>query len=209
MTEAEWRACLDPEKMLAFLGDRASARKLRLFAVACCRRIWPRLPGPDWRRAVEVCERFADGQAGVAEWVTIGADLAQKGSNTPAGAAVSEAIALELSTYAVSNIVRWASWAAPTRRADELLAQSHLVRDVFGDPFRGVTFSPGRLAPDGGTVRKLAQAMYGERRFEGLPVLADALEDAGCADEAVLSHCRGGGEHVRGCWVVDILLGKG
>ena len=59
-----------------------------------------------------------------------------------------------------------------------------------------------------GTVRKLAQAIYDDRRFADLPILADALEEAGCADAAILAHCRGGGEYVRGCWVVDLLLGK-
>ena len=54
----------------------------------------------------------------------------------------------------------------------------------------------------------LAQAIYEERRFGDLPVLADALEEAGCTDADILSHCRGPGPHVRGCWVVDLLLGK-
>jgi hypothetical protein len=61
---------------------------------------------------------------------------------------------------------------------------------------------------DGGTVPKLAAAIYEERAFDRLPVLADALEDARCADAAILGHCRSGGEHVRGCWVVDLVLGK-
>ena len=67
---------------------------------------------------------------------------------------------------------------------------------------------PAWLAWNGGTVRKLAEAIYDERAFDRLPVLADALEEAGCADEGVLRHCRGGGPHVRGCWVIDLILGK-
>jgi hypothetical protein len=82
------------------------------------------------------------------------------------------------------------------------------VRDIFGNPFRPFTLDPSSLAWNGGAVRKIAQAIYDGRRFADLPVLADALEDAGCADAAILGHCRGGGEHVRGCWVVDLLLGK-
>jgi hypothetical protein len=60
-----------------------------------------------------------------------------------------------------------------------------------------------------GTVPKLAAAIYDERAFDRLPVVADALEDAGCTDAAILGHCRAGGEHVRGCWAVDLELGKG
>lgn len=64
------------------------------------------------------------------------------------------------------------------------------------------------LASNNGTVVKLAQAIYDERAFDRLPILADALEDAGCTNQDILAHCRGGGEHSRGCWVVDLLLGK-
>jgi hypothetical protein len=73
---------------------------------------------------------------------------------------------------------------------------------------RPFTADPSWLAWNDGTVAKLAAAIYDERRFADLPILADALEDAGCADAAVLAHCRGGGEHVRGCWVVDLLTGR-
>ena len=67
---------------------------------------------------------------------------------------------------------------------------------------------PSWLAWNGGTVAKLAAAIYDGRRFADLPILADALEDAGCADAAILAHCRGPGEHVRGCRVVDLLTGR-
>jgi hypothetical protein len=66
----------------------------------------------------------------------------------------------------------------------------------------------GWLAWNGGTILKVAQAIYDDRRFEDMPILADALEEAGCTNEGILSHCRGSGEHVRGCWVVDLILGK-
>jgi hypothetical protein len=90
-----------------------------------------------------------------------------------------------------------------------LAASACLLRDLIGNPFRPVpTIDPAWLAWNGGAVRKMAQAIYDGRRFADLPVLADALEDAGCADAAILGHCRGPGVHVRGCWVVDLLLGK-
>jgi hypothetical protein len=85
-----------------------------------------------------------------------------------------------------------------------------LIRDLFGNPFRPApALAPSVLAWDGGTVVKVAAAVYDERAFDRLPVVADALEDAGCTDAELLGHCRGGGEHVRGCWVVDLVLAKG
>jgi hypothetical protein len=98
--------------------------------------------------------------------------------------------------------------AARLTEANENGAQSSLLRDVVGNPFRLIAFDPTWLAWNGGTVPKLAQAIYDERRFADLPILADALEEAGCSEPAILSHCRSDGQHVRGCWVVDLLLGK-
>ena len=91
----------------------------------------------------------------------------------------------------------------------ERLAQADLVRDLFGPlPFRPVSVNRAWLAWDGGTVAKLAAATYEERAFDRLPILADALEEAGCADAELLGHLRGPGPHVRGCWVLDLLLGQ-
>jgi hypothetical protein len=84
-----------------------------------------------------------------------------------------------------------------------------LVRDIFGNPFRPVRVEAAWLTANGGTVRQLAGALYDARDFAGLPVLADALEEAGCTDRDLLAHCRQGGDHVRGCWAVDCLLEKG
>jgi hypothetical protein len=87
--------------------------------------------------------------------------------------------------------------------------QCGLVRELFGPlPFRPASVDAAWLAGNDGTVSKLAAAIYDARAFERLPVLADALEDAGCSDAALLGHLRGPGPHVRGCWAVDLLLGK-
>jgi len=80
-----------------------------------------------------------------------------------------------------------------------------LLRDIFGNPFRAVIIDPQWQSS---TVTTFAQAIYDDRAFDRLPILADALEDAGCTDASILEHCRGGGVHARGCWVVDLLLGK-
>jgi hypothetical protein len=90
-----------------------------------------------------------------------------------------------------------------------------LLRDVAGDPFRPAAVDPAWLAWDDGLVVRLAKAAYdnpvlpeGALDAARVGVLADALEEAGCEDETALAHCRGGGPHVRGCWVLDLLLGR-
>jgi hypothetical protein len=87
-----------------------------------------------------------------------------------------------------------------------------LLHDIFGNPFRMVSIAPGWLTP---VVVSIAQAAYDNRSLPAgtldntrLTILADALEDAGCTDADILNHCRKPGEHYRGCWLVDVLLGK-
>ncbi len=80
-----------------------------------------------------------------------------------------------------------------------------LILCTLGNPFRPVTLEPAWLTS---TVRSLAEGIYAERAFDRMPILADALEEAGCDNADLLAHCRGDGPHVRGCWVVDLVLGK-
>lgn len=86
--------------------------------------------------------------------------------------------------------------------------QCFLVRDIFGNPFRPVTITPDCLVWNDGTIPKIAQAIYVERAFDRLPILADAIEESGLNDLDILAHCRQSGEHTRGCWVVDLILNK-
>jgi hypothetical protein len=83
-----------------------------------------------------------------------------------------------------------------------------LIRDIWGNPFRRVAIDPSLLTWHEGCVMKMAHAIYDERAFDRLPILADAMEDAGRSDADLLAHLRIPGQHVRGCWVVDLLLGK-
>jgi hypothetical protein len=83
-----------------------------------------------------------------------------------------------------------------------------LAHDLFGNPFRRAVIDPAWLTWNSKTVAKVAQAIYEDRAFNHMPILADALEEACCTDAALLDHCRQPGEHVRGCWLVDLLLGK-
>ena len=84
-------------------------------------------------------------------------------------------------------------------------SEANLMRDIFGNPFRPVTLDPRWLSS---TVLDLARTIYDERVFERMPILGDALMDSGCDSEEIIKHCQGTGPHVRGCWVVDLILGK-
>ena len=83
--------------------------------------------------------------------------------------------------------------------------QTLLGKDIFGNPFRPVVLDPSWLTS---TVVALAQGIYQDRAFDRMPILADALQDAGCENDDILTHCRQPGEHARGCWVVDLLTGR-
>ena len=87
----------------------------------------------------------------------------------------------------------------------ERAVQAELLRCLFGNPFRPVGLNPSRVTP---TVTGLADTIYQERAFDLLPVLADALEEAGCDNAEILHHCRGKTPHARGCWLVDLLLAR-
>jgi hypothetical protein len=193
--------------MLEFLRGKASDRKLRLFAVACCRRIWHLLPDEASRRAVEVAERYADGQVTEEQ-------LEEAGKRAGWAAAwAAHGDAAEAAAWAASRREE-AGWTsitaeraafAETQDATKRQFQSDLLRDIFGNTFRPVALDPSWRKP---SVVKLARTIYEERAFDRLPKLADALAKAGCDNAEVLAHCREPGEHVRGCWVVDLILGK-
>ncbi len=222
MTEAKWLTSADPEAMLRFARGTASGRKLRLFACACCRRIWHLLTDPRSRHAVEVAEQFADGKANRARLGAAGdfashvmMDAVARGGDkcNPAWDAASAAFGVtddypDGADWHVCNAVGHAPDAGAAARSAEKRAQAALVQDLFGNPFRPARIEPEWLTWNRGVVTTMARGIYEDRAFECLPVLADALEEAGCANLDVLNHCRGPGPHVRGCWVIDLLLGK-
>ena len=229
MTEAEWLACDDPNLMLNFLLGKASNRKVRLFEVACCRRIWRLLPDDDCRQAVLVAERFADGNAtdrerrAVRKLVATIKESEDLASINARGAAfdANEKTAGKKFGFGSAAVAAAEGLGADNRhrrrlRAEEK-AQAGLLHCIFGPlPFRSITVSPAVLTWNDGTLPRLALVIYEDRKMpEGtldtgrLAVLADALLDAGCDDEALIQHCREPGPHVRGCWAVDLILGKG
>lgn len=221
MTESDWTTCTDAAVMLALLQNRGgvSERKLRLFAVACCRRVWHLLYDGRSRRIVEAGERYADGE-GVVERLTGLQTEAVKAAfhagvdgtedNDDKWYAAAEAAAsvarpyLSLSEVA-SRAASYATNAQHPEQEAERAAQADVLRCVFGNVFHPTTFTPSWRTD---TVVALAAQMYVTRDFSIMPVLADALMDAGCCDEVVLEHCRVTTGHHRGCWVVDMVLEK-
>ena len=307
MNESAWLSSSDLTEMFSFLRGKVSDRKLRLFAVACCRAVWAGTPckqcrgeGKVWdddsrlsifdnyrmdcpacrgsgrvggltdprsRRAVEVAEKYADGLAtkddlSVADIEADGADMANGGPYAqPFWAA-------ECCTMDGPD----AATALVESEINPPAVQASLLRDIFnpfrpvhvrgsgpaaglcfeadgapygiGQPHQCIQFDDGWLAWNDGAIPKMARAIYDERRFDDLPMLADALEDAGCTDAEILMHCRGmercwlcaatngsskdrcsvccvenglgkatgwrpsRGPHVRGCWLLDLILGK-
>jgi len=233
MTEAEWLACKDPQPMLEFLRGKVSDRKLRLFAVACAYFLWDLL-NESSRQLITALERYADGAASKedlqsAEEGARAAFLADLATPcTPALTFQAAQAILSLQAHTIERgaicsmlndaqrlrgkvareIARKGTWTKQERTAiaSEQQRQSALIRDILGPlPFRRIALDSSWLTA---TVTSLATAIYQERAFDRLPILADALEDAGCSNQEVLGHLRGGGEHCRGCWPLDLVLRK-
>jgi len=196
MTEAEWLASNDLNAMLEFLGDRISPRKLRLFACACCRRVWHLLHEPASRHAVEVAERYADGLATKEELLAARNDAVLQ---APSGGAAQVAArdprwAAAWTAVGASKIAAWAA-AKNSERSE----QAALLREMVGNPFR----EPPATGPWPADVVALAEALY---RGEGDHfALCDALAALGHPE---LAEHFGSPSHPRGCWALDLILGK-
>lgn len=232
MTESEWLNCIDPRPMLDFLQGEASDRKLWLFSCGCCRRHW-HVMDARCREAVEVGELYADGRESYDRLMESAEEAYCRRSDVLAHDPLAEAVAVA-AAFAVVDIKNRDS-ALPFRTTAETVkdacddvvsvaerkepvgasrqaatnaehsAQAELLREIIGDPFRPIAIDPAHLTP---AIIDLAQTIYNIRKFEKMPELADALEHAGCRNADILDHCRGAGPHVRGCWVVDLVLGK-
>jgi hypothetical protein len=216
MTEQEWLQDTDPQPMLEYLRGKASDRKFRLFAVACCRRIWNLLADPRSRRAVRVAECHADSRLADHELAAVvrgarrsarGLERQRAGGTEPTVADWAYQAAALVADGPPHQTAEYAARASGD--GAERQAQADLLRCIFGPiPFRSVSLDPAWLTWHDGLLVSMARQMYDSRDFRDMPILADALEEAGCQDQDILDHCRSGGEHVRGCWVVDGLLGK-
>jgi hypothetical protein len=235
VTEAEWFA-QDWVSLWLYLRKRgvartaAGRRRLRLFACGCCRMEISWLEGRG-RRALDVAEQLADREVteeqrrdaeqavvqeadklwGFAERMR-GATRRRLGKKYYALCAVRDALAIvELhkavgsSVSMLANLLGKFGDISHEEGQQWQSAVADTLRDVFGNPFRPVSFDTSWTTP---TVTALANAIYTDRAFHRLPLLAGGLEEAGCDNPYVIAHCRSPGPHVRGCWVVDLLLGK-
>jgi hypothetical protein len=209
VTEVEWLETEDLERLLAVVKNRASERKSRLYFCAGCRLCWEYLTHDESRRAVEVAECFADGLA-TSDEMSDASYFAEP--PTWVDDDLRRYAAADLAYYLVSRdgLLRGFDDCQFARAAISRLPWpgGWLIRDIFGNPFRPVAVDPSWLTWRNAAVTKLAQTIYDDRRFDLLPILADALQEAGCTNADILQHCHAPGPHVRGCWGVDLLLGK-
>jgi hypothetical protein len=226
MTEAEWLACADPETLLDFLRDRTTERKFRLFAVSAIWQLMMSFGDNETKKVVEVVSQAAEGafnrselrdereKIGTWSYPSVPASLTSD--------YVTRAAGLGLETDPLRAVLMMVS--AVTHLEAELLtkkpsdpASRDLVRlqcscrlisqinDIFGNPFRSTGIKRDWRTS---TVLALTQGIHTDRVFDRLAILADALQDAGCENEDILNHCRSESVHVRGCWVIDLILGK-
>ena len=215
MGPKDWECCTQVDVMLKALDPKEHRRRWVLFNCACCRRVWGRVPEGACREYVEAAERYALGTGlkkalAALKPAAEGALLRSLHAGDPCRNAAASAASTAANTtrYCAWNAARAAGGVGRVAHRRERLAQAGLLREVFGNPYRPVAVEPAWLDWDGGAVPKVAGAVRADGRFSDLPVLADALEEAGCTDADLLSHLRGPGPHVRGCWAVDLLLGK-
>jgi hypothetical protein len=225
--ETDWLQTSDIIILLRYMGKRLSIRKKRLFAVACCSRIWDLIVDERSREAVRAAEKYADGlirredlavaclagRAPVPVWERgYQPSIADNARSCAANAARYVARDQPETVHIAHQVSRALAYSLGLPSAREAAHQAELTslfRDITGNPFRAVAaLDSAWLTWKEGTVHKLATSIYQEKNFADLPVLADALEEAGCTNPDLLLHCREDGEHVRGCWAVDTLLGK-
>ena len=224
MTEEEWLVNREPSVMILFLEERSwieapdapaspHERKFRLFAIACCRHIEHLLTDQRSRDALAVIERWVEGDASdeakhnaarTAGMVTWDLEHTEDGQLQAAYAVCTTVDDIQ---EAHTDTIKAAEEAAnAVRNASEEAYQADLVREIFGNPFRPVAVDPAWRTFD---VMALATGIYAEKAFDRMPILADALQDAGCDSDAILDHLRDPkAVHVRGCWALDLVLGK-
>jgi hypothetical protein len=212
MTEKEWLECTNSARMLEFQRSKISTRQLRLFTCACARHLWPQLSDKRSHQAVVIGERFAEGATERKHLETALANAkaaarearsnVQEAARQPGASRGDEGFQLALRAEEAARIAQKAveadAWRAAIQVADTWATSERrktylLVHEIIGNPFRPVANDPAWFTT---TLNQLAGSIYSKRAFDRLPILADALEEAGCNSQDILSHCRQPGEHV-------------
>ncbi len=189
MIESEWVACPDPNQILKAVGLFPQSERKWICASLIC---WAfSLKKPDWiaLELEQTMAKYADGIISRSQ-VEEHFETAQRGNGRDV-------------EFSQGETVLYLNQAIISGANQKNLAAA--LRDIFGNPFRPITLDPSWLTP---TVKALAQTIYANRTFDRLPLLADELVKSGCTNQEILGHCRGPGPHVRGCWVVDLILVK-
>ncbi|NBO91912.1 MAG: hypothetical protein EBV06_06320 [Planctomycetia bacterium] len=226
MNEHDWFFCREPTPMIQFLVQRSTnERKLRLLACACCRQVWHLLSDPHSRRAVETAERYADGMASSLELARARAEAlnaagsgerqaawaAYWAANTKAGGPLWNSFAAAAGALVRQNTASVGYNHAAVWDAQQVVGnrdQVALIHEIIGNPFHPPQPRCEWLTWANGTIPAMAKAIHHDRAFEQMPILADALEEAGCDDSLWLNHCREPQtHHVPGCWLLDALAG--
>lgn len=232
MDEEQWLACNKTAVLFRSLRSLMGSRWRRwlLFNCACSRRVW-HLLGKGGRKFLETVEQYADAQPPPTRtvlwewekkarqepfdspWLNPDHRACIAASNAASSVKREDNSTAEEAAIAIARLAPRGS--KDTAKAAEQAVQCVILRDIFGNPFRPAPHSPAWLTWNAATVPRLAHAAYDERILPAgtlnntrLLILADALEEAGCTDEQILTHLRSDGEHYRGCWVIDLLLGK-
>ena len=217
MSEADWLGCPQWPWLRTPPGFAPSDRKMRLWAVACGRRTAGWVEHPDLSALLDAAERFADQpyRADTHRRLERRADAAVQAVRAAGLGHEFYAFALAVraaldfspcwnSVCALNQDAVCGSWEDDASDG-EFQFQFALFREIAGSPFRPVAFDPTWRTP---AVEAVAAGGYAGRDFARLPVLADALDDAGCDAADLLAHLRSPGPHVRGCWALDLVLGK-
>jgi hypothetical protein len=212
MTYDSWKTSDDWRSMLGMLKCIDRSRKLRLWCVA-----WSRAILNAEKSHLEILQRWfsADFLAGCHRELNAAERFADnlidrqglQGERHPSGGPHNVFhLASGIGRSRVEVITRGLSAFIQEFSLPEQRQLANLIRDIFGNPFHPIVFDP-QCRTD--TALSLARGMYESRDFSGMPILADALQDAGCDNADILTHCRDETlTHVRGCWVVDLVLGK-
>lgn len=218
-----WQESQDPSDLLQCLESHDSPRKLRHVMSAAIRRLWPLVLDPRSRAAVELIERHAEGEVSAEEAHSAAGPAFEAYTESRANgydpAMANACYCVSFSTpqpqlHQVAHAVFADCRAAAERNRHlgfdpvvEQAAHAQLLRCAFDDLFRPVSGTvQGLLLWNDRTIRRLAQTIHDSQTFEHLPILADALEEAGCSEATLLGHCREDPLHMRGCWVIDLLL---